>query len=696
MKNFWTVREADQSSVENIINQTGLLPLTARILCARSYDTPDKVRNFLSFNASCDYDPFLMKDMDKAVARIKVAIENKERVCIYGDYDVDGVTSTTILYTYLSEKGVPCTFFIPGRLEDGYGLNKRAIENLSGKVDLIITVDTGITAVEETEYAKSIGIDMVITDHHSCREVLPSAVAVVNPHREDCAYPFKQLAGVGVVYKLLSALDGGAEDILKRFGDIIAIGTIADVMPIVDENRYITANGIRNLQNTGNLGLRALMECCGMFGKTGDGKKINSVGVGFVLAPRINAAGRIRNAKSAVELLLSRDYASATALAEELCNINKERQITELEIYEQAIKQIDEIRNNGVYVLGSDGWHQGVIGVVASRITERYSKPSILFSFDGDVGKGSGRSIRGFSMLEALSACSDLLTEYGGHELAAGLTIKRDMLEAFSERINAYASERLPDDETVQALEADAVVSVSDLNLKQAEELSALEPFGLHNSVPLLMLRNAVILDIHPLSGGKHIKLRIRLPDSDKVFNAVYFGMQYSEFVFRVGDCCDIMFTLEANEYRGVCEAKLFVKKMRYSADVVCENEKQQSFYTAAITEGNRDDLPASAVPTLLQFRALFRILKREAGNEKKRLSLGYIQRLTRENKGESEISFCALRIIFDVLTECKLAECSFISGSDLVEIKLLPFSGKVNLDKSPLLIKIKENHKLY
>ncbi len=696
MKNFWTVREADKISVDNIINETGLMPLTVRILCARGYDTPDKVRNFLSFNASCDYDPFLMKDMDKAVARIKAAIEKKERVCIYGDYDVDGVTSTTILYTYLSEKGVPCTFFIPGRLEDGYGLNKRAIENLKGEVDLIITVDTGITAVEETEYAKSIGIDMVITDHHSCREVLPSAVAVVNPHREDCSYPFKQLAGVGVVYKLLSALDGGAEDILKRFGDIIAIGTIADVMPIVDENRYITANGIRNLQNTSNLGLRALMECCGMFGKTGEGKKINSVGVGFVLAPRINAAGRIRNAKSAVELLLSDDYASASALAEELCSINRERQVTEFEIYEQATKQIDGIRDNGVYVLGSDGWHQGVIGVVASRITERYSKPSILFSFDGDVGKGSGRSIKGFSMLEALSACSDLLTEYGGHELAAGLTIKRDMLEAFSERINAYAAERLPDDETIHALEADAVVSISDINLKQAEELSALEPFGLQNSVPLLMLPNAVIVDVHPLSGGKHIKLRIRPNGSEKTFNAVYFGMQYSEFVFRVGDCCDIMFTLEANEYRGVCEAKLFVKKMRYSADVMCEHEKQQAFYVAATTDGNYEDLPLCAVPTLSQFRILFRILKREAGNDKKRLSLGYIQRQIRENGGGDEISLCALRIIFDVLEECKLAECCFVSGSDLVELKLLPFTGKVNLDKSPLLIKIKENHKLY
>lgn len=696
MENNWTVREVNQSDVNSIVNATGVLPLTARILCARGYNTVEKVRGFLSFNSTSNYDPFLMKDMDKAVDRINKAIQNKERVCIYGDYDVDGVTSTTILYTYLSEKGVPCTFFIPGRLEDGYGLNKCAIEKLKGNVDLIITVDTGITAVEETDYASSIGIDMVITDHHSCREVLPSACAVVNPHREDCDYPFKQLAGVGVVYKLLSALDGGAERILERFGDIIAIGTIADVMPIIDENRYITANGINNLQTTGNLGLRALMECCGMFGKDGENKRVNSVGVGFVLAPRINAAGRIRNAKSAVELLLSKDYDTAVRLAEELCDINKERQATELDIYEQAIKQIDDIKEDNVYVLGSDGWHQGVIGVVASRITERYSRPSILFSFDGDVGKGSGRSIRGFSMLDALSACEDLLTEYGGHELAAGLTIKRDMLDAFTKRINDYASQKLMGEEANQPIEVDAVITAADINLKQADELTMLEPFGLQNTMPLLLLRNAVIMDIHPLSAGKHIKLRVRPQGCDRMFNAVYFGMQHSEFRYHIGDTCDMLFTLEANEYRGVCEAKMYVKKMRQSADIKDETEKQFLYYVSATTEGNHDDLPLSAMPTLLQFRTLFRILKRELGTGKKRLSLSYLQRQSREDRGEGEISLCALHIIFDVLVEFGLAECEFISGGDIVEIKLLPFNGKVNLDKSPLLIKIKENHKLY
>ncbi len=692
MDNKWTVLETDNNAALKISAETGLTPLTARILCTRGQNTTEKVKNFLSVNMGCRHDPFLLKDMDKAVARINKAIAEKERVCIYGDYDVDGVTSTTVLYMYLTEQGVPCTYFIPGRLEDGYGLNKRVIESFKGNTDLIVTVDTGITAVEETEYAKSIGIDMVITDHHSCREVLPSACAVVNPHREDCPYPFKQLAGVGVVYKLLSALDGGEDRILKKYGDIIAIGTIADVMPIVDENRYITACGIDNLQNTEKLGLRALMEQSGMFGKSGEKKKISSTGVGFMLAPRINAAGRIRNAKSAVELLLADDSETASNLAAELCNINKERQMMELEIYEQALKQLELNKERAVYVLGSDGWHQGVIGVVASRLTERYARPSILLSFDGDIGKGSGRSVKGFSMLEALSACSDLLDEYGGHELAAGLTIRRDKLDEFIERINAYARETNGAENEASPIVADAEVVPGDINIRQAKELLSLEPFGLQNPVPLLLLRNAAIVDIQPLSNGKHIKMRLK--HSDKLINAVYFGQKYSEFQYRTGDVCDFLFTLEASEFRGVCEAKMFIKKVRPGEQKSAGNNMQAMYYKAATDENNCDDLPISVLPTLYQFRAVFRILKREAGNEKKRFAFSYLQKLLSEDDNGVDISFCALRILFDVLVECGLADCDF-SGS-VVSVKLLPFSGKVNLDRSPLLVRIKEKHRLY
>lgn len=694
MDNKWTVLDADNDAALQISRQTGLTPLTARILCSRGQDTPEKVRNFLSVNQGCRYDPFLLKDMDKAVARINRAIQNRERVCIYGDYDVDGVTSTTVLYMYLTEKGVPCTYFIPGRLEDGYGLNKRVIEGFKGNTDLIVTVDTGITAVEETEFAKSIGIDMVITDHHSCREILPDACAVVNPHIDDCPYPFKQLAGVGVVYKLLSALDGGEEDILRRFGDVIAIGTIADVMPIVDENRYITARGIQNLQSTDKLGLKALMEQCGMLGRAGEKKKVSSTGVGFMLAPRINAAGRIRNAKSAVELLLAKDNETAYSLANELCNINKERQTMELEIYEQAIKQLENKGEKSVYVLGSDGWHQGVIGVVASRLTERFSRPSILLSFDGDVGKGSGRSIKGFSMLEALSVCSDLLDEYGGHELAAGLTIRRDKLSAFEDRLDKYAKEKMCAAFENLPIVADAEVDANDITIKQAKEIASLEPFGLQNPVPLLLIKNAVISEVQPLSNGKHIKMRLK--HGDKALSAVYFGMKFSEFRYHPGDCCDFLFTLEYSEYRGVSEAKLFVKKVRMGEKSTREDDVQTAYYSAAVSPDNKDDLPLSVLPTLYQFRAVFRILKREARGEKKRFALSYLQRLLKEYDPDIDISLCALRVMFDVLVECGLAECEVSVGGDVVNVKLLPFVGKVNLDRSPLLLRIKENHRLY
>lgn len=694
MDSNWKVLKPDADAVLKVSESTGLSLLTSRILCARGQNTSQKVNAFLSFNENCNYSPFLMTDMDKAVARINRAISEKERVCIYGDYDVDGVTSTTVLYLYLRQEGVPCTYFIPSRLEDGYGLNKRVIDSFKGEVDLIITVDTGITAVTEAEYARSVGIDMVITDHHSCREKLPDACAVVDPHREDCAYPFKQLAGVGVVYKLLSALCGDSNSILNRYGDIIAIGTIADVMPIIDENRYITAFGIEKLRHTVNIGLKALMEKSGMFGKPGEKQRVNSVSVGFMLAPRINAAGRIRNAKIAVDLLLADDPASADCLAEELCSINKERQRMELQIYEQAVKQVESIGERSVYVLGSDGWHQGVIGVVASRLAEKYSRPSILLSFDGSVGKGSGRSVKGFSMLEALSACADLLDEYGGHELAAGLTISRDRLDEFSVRINTFAASGKMTDISKNIIVADAEITSADITVKQAEELLRLEPFGLQNPEPLLLLRNAEIIDIQALSAGKHVRLSLK--SSGRIISAVYFGMRFSEFAYRVGDVCSFLCTLEANEYRGLKEAKLFVKKVCFSSQPVNDFDRQAAYYRAAVDERNGDALPLSVFPTLLQFRAMFRLLKREAGGEKRSFSLCYLQKLIKESNYGMDISLCALHIMFDVLAECGLASCSYSSDGAVVSVKLLPFEGKVNLDRSPLLLKIKENHKLY
>ncbi len=691
----WCVREVAADNVKLLSQELCISELTAKLLCVRGLDEAKTARSFLTRNDDCCHDPFLMKDMDKAVARINKAIENKERVCIYGDYDVDGVTATTVLYTYLTEKGVPCSYFIPCRLEDGYGLNLRAIEQLKDTTDLIITVDTGITAVEETAYAKTLGIEMVITDHHRCREVLPDACAVVDPHREDCEYPFKALAGVGVVFKLVTALEGDVGRILERFGDIIAIGTIADVMPLIDENRYITANGIKKLKSTDNLGLRALMVCCGMLGKDSDNKKVNSGGIGFTLAPRINAAGRIRNANIAVELLLAQDSGTAEALAIQLCDINKERQETEHAIYEQAKLQLESYDGDCVYVLSSDGWHQGVIGVVASKITEKRSLPSILFSFDGDIGKGSGRSIKGFSMMEALKACDDLLIEYGGHELAAGLSVHRDNLEAFRARINQYAKSRIDQSMSCPPTIADAEAFPADITLNQAQEILKFEPFGLQNAVPLLYMTDLAVADVQPLSGGKHIRLKLRHKTSNRFFTAVFFGMRINEFDLRIGESCDIMFNLEINEFRGPPEAKMFIKYIRRSELCSDAIDGDAMNYQAAFSVDDRSDLPLSAVPTLLQFRMMFRLLKRETENGETTFSLSYLQRRFKDTENTEGLSLCAMRIILDVLEEFSLAEFRYNENKTMIDIKLLPFTGKVNLDHSSLLIRIKQNHKL-
>ncbi len=451
----WVISESDVKKEESLALSLGLSRLTARILVSRGYDTPASAASFLNKSELRLHDPFLLKDMDRACARIEKAIAEKQTVCIYGDYDVDGVTSTTALYLYLTGRGVNCKCFIPERLSEGYGLNKSVIGDIAKDTDLIITVDTGITAIEEIAFARSLGVDVIVTDHHNCREILPEADAVVNPRREDCEYPFKSLAGVGVVFKLLCALEGDSEKIFEEYADIVAIGTVADVMPITDENRLIVDKGLKRLAVTDRVGLRALMDCTGV--PTVDGKKkVYTSTVGYVLAPRLNAAGRIASARKSLDLLLETDYEKAQYLATELCEINVRRQTTEQHIYEEATQMISSLRGSRYsYILYSDNWHQGVVGVVASKISEKYSLPAILFSFDGDIGKGSGRSVKGLNLTDLLAECSDLLIEYGGHELAAGLSIERKNLPAFMERFERLSREKLENANTLQPVNID-------------------------------------------------------------------------------------------------------------------------------------------------------------------------------------------------------------------------------------------------
>ncbi len=692
----WVLAEPDHEVCAKLQKDLGIFPLTAKLLANRGLDSADKVQAFLKKEEIPLHDPFLLKDMDKAAKRVKQAIEKKERVCIYGDYDVDGVTSTMMLYTYLTERGVKCQYFIPDRISEGYGLSLPVIQKMVGQVELIITVDTGITAIEEAKFAKDSGIDMVITDHHSCREEIPDAVAVVNPRRDDCTYPFKNLAGVGVVFKLLCAVDGDTARICDRYADIVAIGTVADVMPIIDENRRITAMGLKKLETIRSPGILALMRHAGIIKHGHQVKKVTSSTIGYVLAPRINAAGRIASASRAVELLATSDEAVADQIAYELCEINKQRQETEQKIYEQALQQIrTDCNDDCFFVLASDGWHQGVIGVVASKIAEKFSAPCILFSFDGDVAKGSGRSIKGFSLMEALASCGDLLIEYGGHELAAGLSIEREKLPEFRKRINEYASRFLTRSDAQLPLEIECLVDFPDITMEGIEQMQTLEPFGLMNPQPVLMMRHVTLYELVPLSGGKHMKFKIR-PESRQNGNAevsaVYFNVP-PEMKLTDGNVCDVVFTVDINDYLGVRSPQVTIKEIRLSGVDGADAEDGETVYRRLIDPEDRTPVERSNVPVLDDFRNIYKYLKHDVLEGSKQIAVSATCRAMEQE--DIFVSYCKLKVVLDVLNNEGLISCVYSDDGRIAEVRILPVGKKVSLDRSPLLCMIRQNHPL-
>ncbi|MBQ2251482.1 MAG: single-stranded-DNA-specific exonuclease RecJ, partial [Clostridia bacterium] len=503
----WELRSektVEDSDIKDIAEALGVSPLTALLIYNRGQSTPEKAKAFISANSGTYYDPFCMPDMEKAVDRILKAVENKEKTVIYGDYDVDGVTSVSILYMYLTELGLSPEYYIPSRRTEGYGVNNEAIKQFAEKnITLMITVDTGVTALDEVKFASSLGIDCVITDHHECLAQLPEALAIVNPRRSDSKYPFCELAGVGVVYKLLCAIEErlvGNSDKVKKYIDLVAIGTIADVMPLVDENRLLVTEGLDMLNKAPRTGISSLLKAASQNDKKNKAsQKITSSMISFTIAPRINAAGRIESAEKAVKLFLGRSASDADIMAEELCEINRRRQAEENRIIEEAsqkIKDSFDFENDRVIVLAEENWHHGVIGIVASRITERFAIPSILISFDeNNVGKGSGRSVKGVNLVDALTYCSDLLIKYGGHELAAGLTVDREHFDAFKERINQFVRENVSEKSQSIVIEADAYIEAEDVNLAQANELFLLEPYGVANPSPTFFMSSLKVRD---------------------------------------------------------------------------------------------------------------------------------------------------------------------------------------------------------
>jgi single-stranded-DNA-specific exonuclease len=539
----------------------GYAPLLAALLACRGIDSPELAHAFLDVGSEALPDPLLLRDMDAAAERLCRAVNNCERVAVFGDYDVDGITSACLVTLWLTEHGVTAFPYIPDRMMEGYGLSCAAIDTIAARgVSLIVTVDCGITAAQEASYARSLGIDMVITDHHECgASPLPEAVAVVDPKRPDSAYPNRELAGVGVAFKLLCAAEGGAERLLERYADLVATGTVADVMPLTGENRYLVKRGLAAMSAAPRPGIAVLLSCSGAADR-----RLTASTVGFTLAPRLNAAGRLGRADVAVQLLMTDDEIQAETLAEELCRLNRERQELEQSIWEDARGMLSAQPPAAPIVLAREGWHQGVIGIAASKLSEEYSLPAVMICLDGDMGKGSCRSCGGFNLFDALSACSDCLEGFGGHALAAGLTIRRERVEDFRAAIAAYYEENPAPHGA--ALRCDLRIEDPDmLTLEGAEALEQLEPFGSGNARPTLCVTGAELERLTPIGGGKH--LRLTLCKGERRFECVLFARTEEELGLREGDAVDAAFYPQVNEFRSRRSLQLLITDLRKSCD---------------------------------------------------------------------------------------------------------------------------------
>ncbi|MEI3430197.1 MAG: single-stranded-DNA-specific exonuclease RecJ [Clostridia bacterium] len=557
----WEFYNSDEKLVDEICERYNLNKVIGKIIVNRHVVNDEDVRIFITPTRDDFHDPFLFKGMDIAVERIIKAINNKEKILIYGDYDVDGITSTTVLKKYLMDRGISVDTYIPNRLHEGYGLNKNAIDTIKERnIDLIITVDCGISAIEEVDYAVSLGMDVIVTDHHEVGEKLPNALAVIDAKRKDNTYPFRSLAGVGVVFKLIQALsiklEIKPEEYLKYL-DLVCVGTISDIVPLEGENRTIAKLGLMLIKVTRNLGLRELIKSSGY-------KEIDSNTISFGVAPRINACGRMGHEEESLKLFLAEDLESATKITKELNEYNTLRQSTEKAIYEEAVQEIDRnhLDEKNSIVLGGKGWHHGVIGIVSSKVTDKYYKPSILLSFEDDIAKGSGRSVPGFDLYEGLTKCEDLLEKYGGHSMAVGLTLKKENLEKFKERFEQIAKEKNIK-ELVPIIYIDDELKLKDINMDLVKGLSILEPFGEANKVPLFLIRNLKIDSIRALSEGRHLKLTLR--DENFVINAIGFELGYLAEEYRIGDRIDVVGTLEINSFNGFRSIQINMKDIRKS-----------------------------------------------------------------------------------------------------------------------------------
>ena len=617
----WTGGDYDEAAAGRL-RAAGYPALLSAVLAAREVSTPEESAVFLERERSLSHSPMLMKDMDRAVERISRALAAGEKMAVFGDYDVDGITATVLLVDYLRSRGADCVKYIPRRIEDGYGLGRDALRLLREKgVTLVITVDCGITGVEEARFAREIGMDLVITDHHECKDVLPCAAAVVDPRRPDCPYPFKHLAGVGVALKLVLALGGQREEALfARYCALAAVGTVADVMQMTGENRTIVHRGLESIGSTDFLGLQALLRETGLADRD-----VSSVQIGFVLAPRINAAGRMGEAELAADLLLTNDPARAECLARELCGLNRERQAVEQEIFAQAVEQIEYLPagERSALVLSSEVWHQGVVGIVASRLSEKYSCPSFMIHLQNGMGKGSCRSYGGFNLFAALESCSDLLVDFGGHELAAGFNIREEDIPAFRRRMNHCVCDYCNGETPVSSLEVDVTIrDPSCITLEEMEQLDRLEPYGAGNNRPVFALMGAKVESLQNVGQNRHLKLR--LSKGPYHFDAIFFSATAGECGAAAGMRVDAAFHLQVNEFRGVSSVQLQLVDLR-PAVLPSVRERECLELVERLTAGGTVTVREAArlLPDREQFAALWRAIERmerECGGELSRL----------------------------------------------------------------------------
>ena len=676
----WNLRRPSTPASRHDLEAAGLSPLCATVLCARGLKGPEEALHFLSSGPDRFHDPFLLQDMDRAVERIRAALAGGERICVYGDYDVDGITATCLLTEALAGLGGQVTSYIPDRSEEGYGLSPGAVRRLAEEgTELIVTVDCGITAVAEVEYARSLGVDVVVTDHHHCKQTLPAAVAVVDPRRPDCSYPFPELAGVGVALKVAQALvpPPEREEVFRRFGELAAVGTVADVMRLTDENRSLVRQGLELLGRTQRPGLRALLREAGLE----PGAVPTAVTIGYGLAPRINAAGRMEQAMVALELLLTRDGERGEALAQTLCRLNRERQAIELAIYEQCVELLETQPQppSPAIVLAGEGWHQGVVGIVASRLAERYACPAFMICLENGWGKGSCRSFGGFNLFAALERCAPLLEGYGGHELAAGFTIREEHIPAFQESITRLVTLRTGGQPMEAAIDVDAEIQRCELlSLPQVESLSALEPFGSGNPKPVFLLRGGLVLSCCDVGGGRHLKMKLRR--DGVVLDAIFFSANTAACGVASGDRLDVIFTPQINEFRGGRTVQLQLCDLRPSPPRA--QLEQELFQRLRDGEALSQWEAGLLLPTRHDFTRLWRFLEHTCGGDGADAGPALLRQAARQSDGRC--SYGRTLVCLWVMEDRGLLV------RDSRRLRLCRPAQKVDLDQAPLMRRLR------